>query len=160
MAFQVEIRSVVYPLELFPAEREIIFNVDRLFSVMRQLFRRVLVEAKVFAFNSKLLIPSHPLVFPFLKLFFVILRTDKILHFHLFELKCAEDKISRSYFISERFSYLSDSERYLLTACVNYVFEVNIYSLSGLGPQVADRSIIFNRSHVSFEHQVKFTCFR
>ena len=67
VARQVEVAAVVDALELLPAEREAVLDVDRLLRVMGELVGRVLAEAKPLRRHAVALVPGPALRQPLLE---------------------------------------------------------------------------------------------
>src|SRR3989338_9016530 len=98
MLRQVPIAAVVNTLKLFPSKRvrKTILDINRRFSVVRQLVAGVFVKAEVFFFYTEVNVPLHAGLFPKLEPLFMFGFMDEKLHFHLFEFSHAERKVSRS----------------------------------------------------------------
>ena len=67
MARQVEVAAVVDALELLPAEREAVLDVDRLLGVVGQLVGRVLAQAQPLGRDAVALVPGAALRQPLLE---------------------------------------------------------------------------------------------
>ena len=97
---------------------------------------------------------------PHLEPFHFFARTNKELHFHLFELTHTEDKLTGNDLVTERFTDLGDTERNLHTAGLLYVEEVNENTLCRFRTQIYLGSAIGSRTHFCGEHQVELANFR
>src|SRR5690606_30805334 len=108
MPGQVEVRAVVDPLELLPAERELVLDVVRALGVMRQLVRLVLVEPQPLTPDPQRRHPLHPPLTPVLEPLLVRARLHEELHLHLLELARPEDEVARRDLVAERLADLRD----------------------------------------------------
>ena len=156
VATEVEVAPVVDALELLPAEREAVLDVDRLLRVVGELVGRVLAEAQPGGRHAVALVPGAGASA-------AIPRTppsrlagpDEVLHLHLLELAHPEDEVARADLVPERLPDLGDPERDLLARALLDVLEVDVRALGGLGPEVDDRGVVLDRAHVRLEHQVE-----
>ena len=156
MARQVEIAAVVDPLELLPAEREAVLDVDRLLGVMGELVRRVLAQAEPRRRHAVALVPGPPPRQPVLEGGGRLgLRAHEVLHLHLLELAHPEDEVARADLVAERLADLGDPERQLLARRLEDVLEVDVRALGRLRPQVDDRGVLLDRPHERLEHEVE-----
>ena len=156
MARQVEVAPVVDALELLPPEREAIFDVDGLLRVMRQLVGRVLALTQARRRHAIALVPRTPSWEPFLEGGRRLgLGPNEVLHLHLLELAHPEHEVPGRDLVAERLPDLGDPERQLLARRLLDVLEVHVRALGGLGPQVDDRRVLFDRAHERLEHQVE-----
>ena len=115
VARQVEVAPVVDALELLPAEREAILDVDRLLRVVRQLVGRVLAQAEARGRHAVALVPGAALGQPLLeRRRGRLVRPDEVLHLHLLELAHPEDEVAGADLVAERLADLGDPERQLL----------------------------------------------
>ena len=116
MARQVEVAAVVDALELLPAEREAVLDVDGLLRVVGQLVRGVLAQpqprrastpkrsyhaSRRGSHSSKAAAAAG-------------LGADEVLHLHLLELAHPEDEVAGRDLVAERLADLGDAERQLL----------------------------------------------
>ena len=156
VARQVEVAAVVDPLELLPAEREAVFDVDRLLGVVGQLVGRVLAQPQALGRDAVALVPGAPVRQPRLeRLGGLGLGTDEVLHLHLLELAHPEDEVARADLVAERLADLGDPERQLLARGLLDVLEVDVRALGRLGTQVDDRGVLLDRAHERLEHEVE-----
>ena len=153
---QVEVAAVVDALELLPAEREAVFDVDRLLRVVGQLVGGVLAQAEPLGRHAVALVPRAALRQPHLeRLGRRGVGPDEVLHLHLLELAHPEDEVARADLVAERLADLGDPERQLLARGLLDVLEVDVRALGGLGPQVDDRRVVLDRAHERLEHEVE-----
>ena len=156
MARQVEVAPVVDALELLPAEREAVLDVDRLLGVVGQLVGGVLAQAEPRRRHAVALVPGAPLGQPLLERVGRLgLGPDEVLHLHLLELAHPEDEVARADLVAERLADLGDPERQLLARRLLDVLEVDVRALGRLRPQVDDRGVLLDRAHERLEHQVE-----
>ena len=156
VARQVEVAAVVDALELLPAEREAVLDVDRLLGVVRQLVRGVLAQAQPLRRHAVALVPGAALGQPLLERGGGLrLRPDEVLHLHLLELAHPEDEVAGRDLVAERLADLGDAERQLLARRLLDVLEVDVRALRGLRAQVDDRGVLLDRAHERLEHQVE-----
>ncbi len=153
---KIEVRPVVDPLDLSPAEREFIFDVVRVLGVVGELVGLVPggtgASPRVMPRRDE---PLHPLVLPVLEPLLVGARLDEELHLHLLELPGPEEEILRVDLVPERLADLGDAERGLLPRGGLHVQEVHVDPLGGLGPQVDHRGGVLHRADERLEHQVE-----
>ena len=152
---EVEVAAVVDALELLPAEREAVLDVDRLLRVVGQLVRSVLAEAEPRRGHAVALVPRAPARQPLLEGGGRLVGAHEVLHLHLLELAHPEDEVARADLVAERLADLGDPERQLLARRGLHVLEVDVDALRGLGSQVDDRGVLFDRAEVRLEHQVE-----
>src|SRR3989304_6879797 len=107
--FQIKIGARMNSFQFFKPKREIKLNIAGSVCVVCK-FNVVMKTVFVFA-KPQTLVPVHSCFFPFVVPFHFCSGADKELHFHLFELAHAENKLPRYYFIPESFSCLCDTER-------------------------------------------------
>ena len=153
---EVEVAPVVDPLELLPAEREAVLDVDRLLRVVRELVGGVLAEAQPRRGHAVGFVPGPALRQPVLEgLRGALLRADEVLHLHLLELAHPEHEVAGRDLVAEALADLGDAERDLLARALLDVLEVDVAALRGLGAEVDDRCVVLDRAHVGSEHQVE-----
>ena len=153
---QVEVAPVVDALELLPAEREAVLDVDRLLRVVGQLVGSVLAEAQPLRGDAVGLVPRPPARQPLLERGRCpLLRPDEVLHLHLLELAHPEHEVAGRDLVAEALADLRDPERDLLARALLDVLEVDVAALGRLGAEVHDRRVLLDRSHVRREHQVE-----
>ena len=156
VARQVEVAAVVDALELLPAEREAVFDVDRLLGVVGELVGGVLAQAQPLGRDAVPLVPGAALRQPHLeRLGGRLLRADEVLHLHLLELAHPEDEVARADLVAERLADLGDPERQLLARRLQDVLEVDVRALGRLGAQVDDGGVVLDRAHERLEHEVE-----
>ena len=95
---------------------------------------------------------SAPVVEPFE----ILARLAEEFKLHLLKLSCTKNEVTRSYLISERFTNLSDTERYFFAARSLHALEVYEYTLRRFGTEVNNRRRILGYALERLEHQVKF----
>ena len=156
VAAEVEVAPIVDPLQLLPAEREAVLDVDRLLGVVGQLVRGVLAQAEPLGRHAVALVPGPSLRQPLLeRRGGGRLRPDEVLHLHLLELAHPEDEVARADLVAERLADLGDPERQLLARRLLDVLEVDVRALGRLRAQVDDRRLVLDRAHERLEHQVE-----
>ena len=156
VAAEVEVAAVVDPLELLPAEREAVLDVDRLLGVVGELVGRVLAEAQPLRGHAVGLVPRPPARQPLLeRLRRARFGPDEVLHLHLLELAHPEHEVAGRDLVAERLADLGDAERDLLARALLDVLEVDVAALGRLGAEVDDRRVLLDRAHVRREHQVE-----
>ena len=156
MARQVEVAAVVDALELLPAEREAVLDVDGLLRVVGQLVRGVLAQPQPRRGHAEALVPRQPAREPFLEGGRGgLLGADEVLHLHLLELAHPEDEVAGRDLVAERLPDLGDPERELLARGLLDVLEVDVRALRGLRPEVDDRRVLLDRPHERLEHEVE-----
>src|SRR5690606_22288013 len=133
---QIEVRPVVDPLDLVPAEREFVLDVEGALRVVRELLRRVLVEAQPLPADAERDDPLHAASLPVLEPLLVRARLDEELHLHLLELAGPEDEVARRDLVAERLADLRDPERHALAGRRQDVLEVDEDPLRRLRPEV------------------------
>ena len=74
---------------------------------------------------------------------------------HLLKLADTENKVSGSDFVTERLTYLSDTEGELFTGCTLNIYKVDEYTLCRFGAEVDCVFSIFGNSLECFEHKVE-----
>ena len=156
VARQVEVAAVVDALELLPAEREAVLDVDGLLGVVGQLVGGVLAQAQPRRGHAVALVPGAAPRQPLLEGGRGLgLGADEVLHLHLLELAHPEDEVAGADLVAERLADLGDPERQLLARRLLDVLEVDVRALGGLGAQVDDRGVLLDRAHERLEHQVE-----
>ena len=157
MAAEVPVATVVDALELLPAEREAVLDVDRLLGVVRQLVRRVLTEAEALLGHAVVGVPRPAAREPLLEDARRVTGRDEVLHLHLLELAHPEDEVAGRDLVAKALADLGDAEGQLLARRLLDVLEVDVAALRGLGAQVDDGCVLLDRAHEGLEHQVEAT---
>src|SRR5512132_465399 len=152
---QVEVGPVGDPLQLRPAEGELVLDVDRPLGVVGQLLRAVLAQAHVLLAQPQVQVPVAAQVDPALVPVLVLARLDEELQLHLLELAGPEDEVPRGDLVAERLADLGDPERDLLAADLLDDGEVDEDPLGRLRPQPDDGRGVLDRPHEGLEHQVE-----
>ena len=117
VAGQVEVAAVVDALQLLPAEREAVLDVDGLLGVVRQLVGRVLAQAQPLGRDAVRLVPGAAARQPVLeRVARLVAGLDEELHLHLLELAHPEDEVAGADLVPEALADLGDPERHLLAA--------------------------------------------
>ena len=143
-------------LELAPAPREKILDVDAGLGVVRALLRRQLVEAQALGFDAVVRVPRLAPLDPLLeRVEIVAVVGHEILELGLFEFAHAKGEVARRDLVAERLADLRDAERRPLARGLIDVFEVDEDALSGLRAQIRDRRRIFHRPDLRLHHQVE-----
>ena len=147
MSFKVKVGTRCNSFELAPLcsiEFKLIFNIDGALGVMRQLLFRVFKETQTIWIDSKIGVPSQTSVDPILVPLFIGTGNYKIFHLHLLKLTSAEDEVTGSNLVTEGFTDLTNSKRWLFTRCGRYVFKVNEDSLRSFWAQVCESRFILD----------------
>ena len=128
LAGKVVIRSVVNAVEFRPSHGEKILNVARAFCVVGKFFVILIAQAFGREAEGEKEIPRRFFIV------FVIFEVGSFLAeplmFHLFELDRPENKVAGCNFVSERFTYLTYSERNFGAGGALNVKEVDVFALS------------------------------
>jgi len=98
---EVEVRPVMDPFELLPAERVVELDVEGPRSVMGPLVLRVLTEPEELVVAGEVSEPLTPRLHPFLVVARGVGRPAEVLHLHLLELARAEDEVPRGDLVAE-----------------------------------------------------------
>ena len=134
MLAQVEVGTAVNTFHFLETERHFEFDISSGIRIVSQLF---MIMITIFLVTqSQCLVPFQTSSLPFLEPFHFFARTNKELHFHLFELTHTEDKLTGNDLVTESLTNLSNTERNLHTACLLYVQEVHKDTLSRFRTQV------------------------
>src|SRR5690606_1078334 len=120
--------------QLLDSKGELVFDVGRSVSIMRQVF--VLVKSKMLFGCTQGQMPPHPFFFPVFVPFHFATWRDEVLHLHLFEFAHAEDKLSGYDFIPKRLTDLSYTKWNFLPRCFHHVQKIDADSLRGFGTEV------------------------
>src|SRR3990170_2229733 len=152
---QVVVGAVRDPLELRPAERELVLDVGGRLRVVRQLVLLVRAHAELLLADPQVDVPLEPRVHPVLVPLLVGAGLDEVLHLHLLELARAEDEVPRSDLVAEGLADLGDTERQFLARSLLHRDEVDEHPLGGLRPEVGDVRFVLDRPHVGLEHEVE-----
>ena len=156
MVAQVEVAAVVDALELLPAEREAVLDVDRLLGVVGQLVGRVLAQPQPLGRHAVPLVPRLAPGQPEVeRLRCGVTGAHEVLHLHLLELAHPEHEVAGRDLVAEGLADLGDAEGQLLAARLLDVLEVDVRTLGGLGAEVDDVRLLLDRAHVRLEHQVE-----
>lgn len=118
MCAHIKIGSISNAPKLAPAEREAIFDICGLNSVMRAFFIAVLVEMNVLRADAVSHEPVVTELDPVVEKLTRIAWMAKVLHFHLFKFSCTEDEISGRYLITKGSTSLSCC----LQCCINQAY--------------------------------------
>ena len=152
---QVEVAPVVDALQLLPAEREAVLDVDGLLGVVRQLVRRVLPEAQPLGVRAQAHVPVPAPRQPLLEDARGLVRAHEVLHLHLLELAHPEHEVAGADLVPEALADLGDAKGQLPAHRLLDVLEVDVRALGGLGSQVDDRGVVLDGAHVRLEHEVE-----
>ncbi len=156
VAAEVPVAPVVDPLELLPAEREAVLDVDGLLGVVGELVGPVLAEAE--ALGRRRRSASYQALrrgSQSSKCCGGRLGADEVLHLHLLELAHPEDEVAGADLVAERLADLGDPEGDLLARRVADVPEVDVDALGRLRAQVDDGGLVLDRAQEGLEHQVE-----
>ena len=99
--------------------------------------------------------PVFAKIFPVIKPFEICAGLAEKLHFHLLEFPDSKDKITRSNFVTERFTYLTYAERYLAASGTLNIKEVYKNALRRFGTKIYGRSAVLRYALKGFKHKVK-----
>src|SRR5574344_1235827 len=155
MLAQVEVGTRMDTLHFLESERHLKFDIGSGIGIMGQFL--MIVETIIFSTETKSLMPFHTDFLPFREPFHLSTRFNEELHLHLFKLAHTEDELTGYNLITESLAYLSDSKRYLHTACLLYIQVIDKNSLSCLRTQINLICRIGSRTHLCREHQIKLT---
>ncbi len=156
MGAQVVVGTIVDPLELLPAEGELVLDVVGVVGVVRELLTRVLNQLEPVGPDAQRLHPFQSHVLPIVEPLLVRARLDEELHLHLLELTGSKDEVAGRYLVTERLSDLCDPEGDPLSRGVQHVEKVHVDALRRLGTQVdLRRRLLLYRPHKRAEHQVE-----
>src|SRR5574344_111564 len=155
MLAQVEVGTRMDTLHFLESERHLKFDIGSGIGIMGQFL--MIVETIIFSTETKSLMPFHTDFLPFREPFHLCTRFNEELHRHLFKLAHTEDELTGYNLITESLAYLSDSKRYLHTACFLYIQVIDKNSLSCLRTQINLICRIGSRTHLCREHQIKLT---
>ena len=157
VAGQVEVAPVVDALELLPAEREAILDVDRLLGVVGELVGGVLAQPEPARGHAVRLVPGAPAPA-------AIRRTPRRPRHRAGRSTASPSARTRASGRSKLPGLISLRKLLPIWAIPNGIFlrrrlldvlEVDVGALGRLGPQVDDRALVLDRSHVRLEHQVE-----
>ena len=156
MAGQVEVAAVVDALELLPAEREAVLDVDRLLGVVGQLVRRVLAEAQARRRRRRTARtrPAVAAATPRRPRRPSSGRTKYCISI------CSNSRIRKTKLpglISLRKLlpiWAMPNGSFLRDRLLD-VLEVDVRALGRLGAQVDDRGVLLDRAHERLEHEVE-----
>ena len=129
MCHKVVVGTRCHAPDLAPAEREQILDVCGSVAVMREFLRSMVSESCVFRFQTQILEEVEAVFLPVSEPVQFCARLAEEFKFHLLKLSYSEDKVARCDLVSERFSYLGDTERYLLAGSSLNILEVDKDSL-------------------------------
>src|SRR5919202_1814914 len=134
---KVVVGAVCDPLQLAPAERELVLDVRRHLRVMRALLVTVIPKAQPLGADPEhISVPAHSLVLPMVEPPLVVARLDEELHLHLLEFALPENELPCRDLVPETESLLGDSKRHSHAHRVDHVLEVDEHSLRRLRKQV------------------------
>src|SRR6185295_7386253 len=148
---QIPVAAVVDALDLLPAEREEILDVDRRARVVGELVGRVRARAQPVVPEAELAVEREPLGLPVLEPLLALARVHEELELGLLELARAEREVARIDLVAERLADLGDAERDLLAPRLAHALEVVEDRLAGLGAQIGDLGALLRRSNPGLE---------
>src|SRR5438067_2136091 len=99
---EIEVGAVRDALELGPAEREGVLDVDARLGVVRELVAGVRAQAKAVARDAEADVPLETRVPPVVVPLLVLARAYEELELHLLELARAEEEVARGDLVAER----------------------------------------------------------
>ena len=115
----------------------------------------MIMETVVICTEPECLMPLHTRFFPLIKPLHLGTRFHKKLHLHLFELTHTEDKLAGYDLISERFSYLCDTERQLHATGLLHIEIVYEDTLCRFRTQINPISTLRSGAHFGGKHEVE-----
>ena len=142
-------------LHFLEAKRHLKLDVGSGIGVVGKLL--VVMIAVFLIAETKSLVPFQACLFPALEPLEFLSGAYEKLHFHLFELAHAEDKLTSHNLVAECFSYLCDTEGYAHAACLLHVKVVDEDTLCGLGTEIHGHRAVGGRAHLGAEHEVELT---
>src|SRR5262245_19348155 len=110
MLDEIEVAAIVNALQLAPAERVLVLDIERGARIVRQLLRVMLMKPQALRSDAKGEIPVEACFPPILEPLHGGVGFDEELHLHLLELTGAKDEVARGDFIAEGFTDLGDAE--------------------------------------------------
>src|SRR5258708_6845596 len=155
MIRQIEVGAVVDALELLPAEREFILDVERVRGVMRELILAVLMPTQFLVSNPEPLDPIHPFRAPGLEPLVLRAGFHEKLHLHLLELASPKDEVAGRDLVAERLADLRNSKGDFLTRGLLHVQVIDVDPLRRLGAQVDDGRLFLDGPYERLEHQIE-----
>ena len=143
-------------LELSPAPRKEILDVDAGLGIMRALRIGQLVKTQPLGSDAVARIPVLAALYPRTKGLHVgAVVGNEIFQLRLFELANPKGEVSGRDLVAERFSDLRHAERRPLARALVDVFEVHEDALRGLRAQVRHRRRVFHRPDRRAHHQIE-----
>jgi hypothetical protein len=119
----------------------------------------MLEQPQVLGVDAEVDIPLLPAVDPILVPLLGARRLDEELHLHLFELAGAENEVTGRDLVAEALADLTDAERRLAARGGHHIGKVHEDALRGLGPQIVQAFLGFDRAEVRLQHHVEFARF-
>ena len=136
MGLEVVVGAAGDALELVPAPRELIFDVEAAVAVVGQLVGVVGAKAQVLGGDAEAAPPQHALLLPVFEVLLALAGRAEVLAFHLLELAGPEDEVLRGDLVTEALAHLGDAEGHLHAGALLHVHELHEHRLRGLGAQV------------------------
>ena len=115
----------------------------------------MVVEAVAFVAKAKGFVPCKTCLLPLLEPIHFGARLNEELHLHLFELTHTEDELASYDLVTEGFTNLSDTERYLHTARLLHVEVVNEDALCRFRTEVDCACAFSGRTYFGLKHEVE-----
>ena len=142
-------------LQLRPAKRKLVLDVERATRVVGELVLAVGPQPQVVGLDPEPAIPAESLLLPVLEPLHLVGGRHEILELHLLELAQAKDGVARRDLVAKRLADLRDAKGRAHPRRVEDVGEVDEDPLGGLRPQVDLRARVLHRPGEGLEHQVE-----
>ena len=157
VARQVEVAAVVDALELLPAEREAVLDVDRLLGVVRQLVRGVLAEAQPLRGHAVALVPGPAAraATPRRSAAASASGRTKYCISICSNSRIRNTKLPGEISLRKLLPIWAIPNGSFLRDRLLDVLEVDVRALGRLGAQVDDRGVLLDRAHERLEHEVE-----
>ena len=153
---QVVVRTACDTPEFAPTEREFVFDVGGTVGVVRKFFLGMFAEAELFLVHAEVVHePVEAVLAPEVVPVKFGARFAEEFEFHLFEFAGTEDEVTRSDFVTERLTDLTDTERDARADIIDNVLEVNEDTLSRFRTEVNLVAFAFDDADFGLEHQVE-----
>ena len=153
---QVVVRTAGDTPEFAPTEREFVFDVGGTVGVVRKFFLGMFAEAELFLVHAEVVHePVEAVLAPEVVPVKFGARFAEEFKFHLFKFAGTEDEVTRSDFVTEALTDLTDTERNARADVVDNVLEVNEDTLGRFRTQVDLVAFAFDHADFGLEHQVE-----
>ena len=152
---EVEVGTRVDTFHFLETEGHQELDVGSGIGIVRQFL--VVMEAIFLIAQAEGFVPTEAELFPMFEPLHLGAGFYEELHLHLFKLAHTEDKLASHYLVTEGFTYLCDTERYLHATGLLNVEVVDEYTLCRLGTEVDLHGAVGGRAHLGLEHEVELT---